>query len=343
MAAALELALVFYTYEGRQASRLGKRALGPWGIYECGDGLVVTNCPEEAMWQRLVELMGNPEWAHEEIFKDRLLRGRNSDALKMFFEQWSADWKKAELCAVAQAKRIPFAPVNTFADVYAYEHLRARAFFVPLPGGKAADGTALMVPSMPFKSTGMGWRLHKPAPRLDEHAALLKATKTRAAEPASEPGPSNSGPLTCVRVLDFCWVWAGPYCTLQLAHLGAEVIRIDSAKRLDINRYIPPFHQRKAGVNRGGSFNQWEPGQTQPPIGSLAARGDRDHLRIGGALRCRHRELRGRHRRTDGTWATSASRRSSRTSSWLRCPVMDRPVRSIDGSAMVPCWADSRD
>ena len=64
-----------------------------------------------------------------------------------------------------------------------------------------------------------------------------------------------------MRVLDFCWVWAGPYCTMQLAHLGAEVIRVESAKRPDINRCIPPFHERKPGLNRGGSFNQWNQGK----------------------------------------------------------------------------------
>ena len=48
------------------------------------------------MWQRLVELMDNLYWAHEELFKDRLSRGRNMDALKLFFEEWSDGWKKAD-------------------------------------------------------------------------------------------------------------------------------------------------------------------------------------------------------------------------------------------------------
>jgi crotonobetainyl-CoA:carnitine CoA-transferase CaiB-like acyl-CoA transferase len=260
LAAALELSFVFYTYEGRQTSRLGKRALGPWGIYECGDGLIATNCPEEAMWQRLTELMGNPDWAHEEIFKDRLSRGRNNDALKLFFEEWARGWKKADLCAAAQEKRIPMAPVNTMADVCADEHLRVRDFFTPLPGARTASAPVL-VPGVPFKTSGMGWRLTRPAPRLGEHNALLQRPKAPVQPASNASAPSNAGPLAGVRVLDFCWVWAGPYMTMQLAHLGAEVIRVETARRPDINRTIPPFHERKPGLNRGGSFNQWNQGK----------------------------------------------------------------------------------
>ena len=43
-------------------------------------------------------------------------------------------------------------------------------------------------------------------------------------------------PLEGIRIADFTWVWAGPFATMQLAHLGAEVIRIESTQRLDIHR-----------------------------------------------------------------------------------------------------------
>ena len=62
-------------------------------------------------------------------------------------------------------------------------------------------------------------------------------------------------------MLDFTWVWAGPYCNLQLAHLGADVMRVETAKRPCINRIIPPFADGKAGINRAGSFNQWNQGK----------------------------------------------------------------------------------
>ncbi len=42
-------------------------------------------------------------------------------------------------------------------------------------------------------------------------------------------------PLEGIRVTDFTWAWAGPYCTMQMAHMGAEVIRIESAKRVCVS------------------------------------------------------------------------------------------------------------
>ncbi len=64
-------------------------------------------------------------------------------------------------------------------------------------------------------------------------------------------------PLDGIRVVDMSWMWAGPYCALQLAELGAEVIRIESNQRPCMNRRVPPYANDEPGLNRGGSFNQW--------------------------------------------------------------------------------------
>jgi benzylsuccinate CoA-transferase BbsF subunit len=68
-------------------------------------------------------------------------------------------------------------------------------------------------------------------------------------------------PLDGIRVADFTWVWAGPFCTLQLAHLGAEVIRVESAARTCVTRLLPPFADGTPGVNRSGYFNQYNQGK----------------------------------------------------------------------------------
>lgn len=68
-------------------------------------------------------------------------------------------------------------------------------------------------------------------------------------------------PLEGVRVADFTWVWAGPFCTLQLAHLGAEVIRVESSVRPCVTRMLPPWPEGQPGLNRSGYFNQYNQGK----------------------------------------------------------------------------------
>lgn len=69
------------------------------------------------------------------------------------------------------------------------------------------------------------------------------------------------GPLAGIRVADFTWVWAGPHATLQLAHLGAEVIRVEALQRPCVTRLLPPWPDGRPGVNRSGYFNQYNQGK----------------------------------------------------------------------------------
>lgn len=72
---------------------------------------------------------------------------------------------------------------------------------------------------------------------------------------------AGAAPLQGIRVADFTWVWAGPFCTLQLAHLGAEVIRIETATRPCVTRMLPPWADGEFGINRSGYFNQYNQGK----------------------------------------------------------------------------------
>lgn len=66
----------------------------------------------------------------------------------------------------------------------------------------------------------------------------------------------NGLPLKGIKVVDLTWVGAGPLCTRVMAMSGAEVIRIESQKRIDLMRNVGPYRSGKAGnINASGRYN----------------------------------------------------------------------------------------
>ncbi len=63
--------------------------------------------------------------------------------------------------------------------------------------------------------------------------------------------------LKGIRVADFSLIWAGPYLTMLLAYMGAEVIKVESMAHLDIVRRSPPWADNIFGIDRAGYFNTY--------------------------------------------------------------------------------------
>jgi crotonobetainyl-CoA:carnitine CoA-transferase CaiB-like acyl-CoA transferase len=166
LASQLELTFEYWPYMKLIATRLGRKPIQPLEALECKDGWIYVCCVEEHQWRGFVEVMGNPEWANEEIFGDRFKRAENWEALELFLKEYLSEHTVLEVYKAVQEKRVPFAPVSTMGDLLNSEHLKARGFFVEIAQPQAGTHK---YPGAPLKYGATPWAIRSPAPALGQH------------------------------------------------------------------------------------------------------------------------------------------------------------------------------
>jgi crotonobetainyl-CoA:carnitine CoA-transferase CaiB-like acyl-CoA transferase len=213
-------------------------------VYECLDGHVtVTYLPGILVGPFTNRLLA---WAHSEGTLDEELASvdwtnllerdledvaplvdRTSDGLAAALARHT----KAELFAMAQRDKLLMVPVTTPADVVGIEHYEERGFWdtVRVPG--ASEPVRFPGPWCHGDPVGLQ-RLGGP-PRIGQHTEEVRAEPRRALPLPTSPKEAGSRPLEGIRIVDFTWVYAGPFATRMLAYYGAEVIRVESQTRPD--------------------------------------------------------------------------------------------------------------
>ncbi|MGZ5151432.1 MAG: CaiB/BaiF CoA transferase family protein [Burkholderiales bacterium] len=68
--------------------------------------------------------------------------------------------------------------------------------------------------------------------------------------------PGSQLPLAGVRVIDFTQVIAGPYCTMMLADMGAEIVKIERAGHGDDLRRTVPYRGRQSHQDYFNALNR---------------------------------------------------------------------------------------
>ncbi|MBM3224542.1 MAG: CoA transferase, partial [Candidatus Tectomicrobia bacterium] len=68
-------------------------------------------------------------------------------------------------------------------------------------------------------------------------------------------------PLEGLKILDFCWVAAGPMTTGYLVEYGATAVRIESKRRPETLRSSPPLRGNGSSPNRSGYYGNYNAGK----------------------------------------------------------------------------------
>ena len=85
-------------------------------------------------------------------------------------------------------------------------------------------------------------------PRTPTLIALLDEWGSRTH--SSSPGQKLARPLEGLRIADFTWVLAGPFCTRMLGDLGADVIRVQNEERSTFVKPSPTIRTTACGIAR---------------------------------------------------------------------------------------------
>ncbi|MEE9278667.1 MAG: CoA transferase, partial [Myxococcota bacterium] len=223
---------IAYQFSGRRTARSVEGRLGlPGGIYRCADGYVDFTAAGIRP-DRVVDLLRGADWLADPRFgdSDELLKPETIAAWNSHFGSWCMARTKREIWAEARRAKVLCGPLFAMQDLFEDEHFRARGFWVSIEHPELGRVT---LPGRPFALERAGWQLRRPAPLLGQHTAEVLDELSRS--PAHAPAPPrpaarrSSGerprPLEGVRVIDLCVVWAGPFATMLLGDLGAEVIK----------------------------------------------------------------------------------------------------------------------
>ena len=139
-------------------------------------------------------------------------------------ERLLASRTKAEIMEAAASRRLLLAPVLDLGDILDSAHMAERGCALDGPSGKRLGAFAK------FSRTPLPLGASPPS------AAGPQPAQSR--RPGSTPPEL---PLAGVKVVDLFWVVAGPGATRMLADYGATVVHVESTRKVDMLRNVPPY------------------------------------------------------------------------------------------------------
>ncbi len=219
---------IVYEFSGRRTSRASRSARAALtGAYPCADGWVEFSAASGRL-DRLAKMLGDPEWLRDPKWAVRgtLLDPENVAELEGYFYAWLAERTKREVWAAAREARVLCGPLFDVAEIAADEHFRGRGFWTTARHEALGEVT---IPGRPLIMPKTPWELRRPAPLLSEHSDEIRADlDTPHLRTIPKPAVTPRLPLDGLRVIDLCVVWAGPFATLLLGDLGAEVLKAEN-------------------------------------------------------------------------------------------------------------------
>ena len=226
----------------------------PSNFYRCKDGyafiMASGRWPDMIQWmqEKGVDIRGkdDPKYLPDQGFNKFLWE--ELDEVNAMINELTMQYSMKELTVEGQRRGIPIGPAETVQTVLENEQYLARDYFREI---ESSIGTA-KYPAKAFGFAKTPMLTERPAPKLGQHTEEIRKSLEQAPERAEPVQTVQRKPLEGVRVLDFGWVVAGPHAGRVMCDLGAEVIRVESAGRLDPMR----IDARRTGLSEKDSLKE---------------------------------------------------------------------------------------
>ncbi|MCD9624380.1 CaiB/BaiF CoA-transferase family protein [Rhabdothermincola salaria] len=193
-------------------------------IEPTSDGWIGVNTNTRDQWESFCILIERPDLLDDAEFASLAVRVARADEWNQMVREFTVQHPTAELVERAAALRIPVAPVSDGRSLLELDHPRERGVFLTAPDG---DFT---MPRRPYRFDGEPAPTPRPAPAVGEHTAA--PAPRRRDRPQAPDGPPPL-PLEGLKVLDLTAWWAGPSGAAVFAAMGAEVVHVESTRRID--------------------------------------------------------------------------------------------------------------
>ncbi len=173
--AILENAITRYCATGKAPAPLGARhpSIAPFAAFATADGHIIVAAGTEALFVKLSQTLGRPEWPKDPRFATNAVRAEHVEALQAEIEAVLRTGTSAHWLPLLEAAGIPSGPINDVAALFADPQIAARNMVV---GIDDPDFGALKVAGNPIKMTGFEDVPQRgPVPKLDGDRARILA------------------------------------------------------------------------------------------------------------------------------------------------------------------------
>ncbi len=162
-----------YLVSGVVPPRFGNdsRDTVPTGAFATADGSLYIACANDRTWHRLaVQAMNRPDLADHPDFVTNRMRVRNRDRLLGILGAIFATDTRLNWSARLRAAGVPGGPINTLAEAFNSDQMKARGLVSSLP--HAGGGTVPNI-ALPFRLSGTPLADPVAAPTLGQHSEAV--------------------------------------------------------------------------------------------------------------------------------------------------------------------------